>query len=336
VNRKVVVIASAMLVGLTVTAGASVYFLAGPTIAAAPAQDVKPSPSAQALKAVGLDEKAAHATADKRSRAVCDACHVMQTEETPWHRRHLEDPIVNLTCNTCHMSVSTSPRTAAGKVTIDRSVCLKCHVEVFYGFTPEHEDDNWMELHRRLRGDKLGGVDIPSMTELRKREADCFACHAEPELDFCADCHDYHPTGRQWSADHGEQAVSGDFKCLNCHDKEQWCSTQCHQGVSLPHNIPRWERFWAGQPDAPKWLKTHGAAGAEKGLDACRLCHKLEGEGRDFCQSCHHERFDTPGLWISFTPGLSQHPKVVKDVGGGPCFTCHEPEFCADCHINKP
>jgi hypothetical protein len=185
-NLKVVVIASAILIGLGIAAGAVAYVSAGDSRPVkGPVQAIK----ASALKAAGLDKKTAHAAAGERNQAVCRRCHSMQTPQTPWHRLHLETPLIELTCHDCHLRVSTGRRTAAGKVTIDRTLCLKCHLEVFSAFTAEHERDDWMKLHRRLSDGKLG-AGVPSMARLRRQQEDCFKCHRYRELNFCAGCHD--------------------------------------------------------------------------------------------------------------------------------------------------
>ena len=37
---------------------------------------------------------------------------------------------------------------------------------------------------------------------------------------------------------------------------------------------------------------------------------------------------------MSNKPWVRYHPNVVKKTGAQPCFDCHQPTYCANCHVN--
>jgi len=278
----------------------------------------------------------AHRQSGSKSNSACKPCHsTMTSAKTPWHNMHLGASLTNLTCATCHKSVTLAPRSMAGKVLIDRGVCLRCHKDKFAAYTEDHRKPDWVKSHKRLRGNVKGGV-VPSMDELRADYPDCFICHKQKELAFCGDCHQAHPHDYAWvNGGHGKKAVATNFSCLQCHEKTTWCTDQCHEGVTLPHNIPKWSRFWSSQPDAPKWRRVHFKVAEQKGRQVCQRCHKWSGseaEKQDFCMRCHHQQFykEFPGQLGS--PWIKYAMKFVKANGANRCFQCHMPEFCVTCH----
>ena len=103
--------------------------------------------------------------------------------------------------------------------------------------------------------------------------------------------------------------------CSSCHSKS-FC-TDCH-GVPMPH---------------PKdFQKTHGTFG-KANPDVCSKCH---GQGVDFCNACHH------GTSLDYkydpkVPWKQQHPLAVAKTGSATCLKCHNPTYCAVCHVTgKP
>ena len=100
--------------------------------------------------------------------------------------------------------------------------------------------------------------------------------------------------------------------CSTCHPRE-FC-TGCH-GVPMPH---------------PKdFLKRHAAVGTADP----QVCGKCHGLGVDFCANCHHGT--TLGYQINpKVPWRLQHPAAVAISGPAACFECHNPTYCAECHVN--
>ena len=100
--------------------------------------------------------------------------------------------------------------------------------------------------------------------------------------------------------------------CSTCHPRE-FC-TGCH-GVPMPHPAD--------------FQKNHAAYG-KADPTVCAKCHGL---GVDFCNNCHH------GTTLGYTikPNVTwkaQHPLAVAQTGAAACFQCHNPTFCAVCHVN--
>jgi len=264
-----------------------------------------------------------HMTAAFQTNRACISCHGdMQTRDTPFHRRHLSQAFIELTCSSCHKSIGAKKRGVKGKTMIDRTVCKICHRQRFAALTPDHEKDDWISRHKQLK---------------RINKDECYVCHKYKELDFCSDCHDSHPTGDRWVfGKHGKVAVAENFSCLQCHDKKTWCTTECHEGITLPHNIPRWAEHWKDELSAPKWREVHFLEARKGGgPERCSRCH----EGSDntgSCQQCHHQQFNPDGAWVSSSPGDSQHPNIVKKLGVPACLDHHTPVFCPRCHIRGP
>lgn len=107
--------------------------------------------------------------------------------------------------------------------------------------------------------------------------------------------------------------------CYMCHDQKTFCNA-CH-GMPMPHS----EEFKT---------KTHGAVSQEKGkLAKCEMCH--EQTKTKFCDKCHHGTksnwtYDTKQSWVV------QHPDAIAKAGSTKaCMTCHNANFCADCHTKN-
>lgn len=99
--------------------------------------------------------------------------------------------------------------------------------------------------------------------------------------------------------------------CSTCHSKK-FC-TDCH-GLPMPHPAD--------------FKKGHGDLG-KKNPKVCSTCH---GDAKKFCDQCHHGtsmKFDID----STVPWRKQHPNAVKQLGAQTCFECHDPTFCAACHV---
>lgn len=114
------------------------------------------------------------------------------------------------------------------------------------------------------------------------------------------------------SKGHAKMAVEDPAYCATCHNLDRFCAS-CH-GLAMPH---------------PKGFKsTHGKVGHEK-PKVCANCHAKAGatSPTEFCDSCHHKDA-RPG-----TPWVKQHFVIVRQSGAGACFECHNPTYCARCHV---
>jgi hypothetical protein len=102
--------------------------------------------------------------------------------------------------------------------------------------------------------------------------------------------------------------------CATCHVKDVFCM-DCH-GMEMPH------------PEEFK-TKSHPEVAATQ-IDKCELCHKQS--ETFFCDSCHH---GTKVEW-TYDPAVAwqtQHASAVVEKGVAGCLgTCHDQQFCVDCH----
>lgn len=104
------------------------------------------------------------------------------------------------------------------------------------------------------------------------------------------------------------------FYCGTCHS-ESFC-TDCH-GVVMPHPAD--------------FAEGHGDLGRTQPA-VCANCHATgaaaaSGAGLEFCNSCHHPESDPTKAWIP------QHFDIVRTSGAEACFECHNPTYCAECHV---
>lgn len=102
--------------------------------------------------------------------------------------------------------------------------------------------------------------------------------------------------------------------CATCHNTQKFCN-DCH-GIEMPHPVG--------------FTENHGDAG-KKTPKVCANCHAQGGskDGTEFCNACHHKDGDPKKPWIP------QHFDAVKKSGAEPCFKCHEPTYCAKCHVRS-
>jgi len=100
--------------------------------------------------------------------------------------------------------------------------------------------------------------------------------------------------------------------CSTCH-LETFCN-DCH-GLPMPH------------PEG--FNERHGTLGGED-PESCETCH---GGAQQSCDGCHHgTSMDLPydgsqGPWIDL------HPLAVGKIGANACYECHDPTYCAHCHV---
>jgi hypothetical protein len=210
----------------------------------------------------------------------------------------------------------------------DFSKCQACHDKKTWcstrchkGITMPHAS-NWKQVH-------------PAWAKSNRE--DCNMCHeTDPKLKFCGNrCH--HDSFRKqfklakkipWKngkKQHGvaAKATAGN-SCFRCHDQKTWCTTKCHQGVTMPHI--------AG------WRNIHFKVAGQIGRDVCIRCHDKDRKMRDFCLYCHHKKFGiSPGDSIYALMAKAGDKVYSNNVGrASKCFEHHHrPAFCIDCHTRN-
>lgn len=253
--------------------------------------------------------------AHARAGVECAVCHNRVAHNESGFKLTLKDPktgepntkhadFMDMTaCFRCH----TQGETAGGpKAPGD---CAACHPKDFKLKPKSHDKPDFYPAgHAKLaqaeyaRAEKAAGSDEASGSEEASGEAAAKEAGAAEE------------------GAHGEGEGLGPSlpqietinECSTCH-AEKFCS-DCH-GVPMPHP--------AG------FTKDHGAVG-KKSPKTCSTCH---GAVDRFCDDCHH------GTAIGYEVNrsakwLPQHPQAVGQTGASACFKCHQPTYCAKCHVS--
>ena len=208
---------------------------------------------------------------------------------------------------------------------LTREQCVACHGD---------KEGSELSLHRiHLKSELLPGLR-------------CNDCHKnisleEPgdgyqprlvDVSFCKDCHSPFPGLEPDSA-----MTPGDFEveCTTCHTGKSALKHQehylshviapneckgCHGGRVLP---------WPAKHEQPDWMDVHGfeALDAEGGEEECFQCH--EGKFR-FCDTCHEDKppsHEPRNAWLNM-----HRVRAAEDTRA--CFTCHDSDFCKECHVN--
>lgn len=211
----------------------------------------------------------------------------------------------------------------------DFSSCQACHDKNTWCSTKCHKGitmphiPKWKDVHM-------------VWAKNNNRRADCRMCHeADPLLNFCGNrCH-HDPFRKQFKLSdkvpwkigkeqHGVAAkATGGQPCFRCHDQKTWCTTECHKGVTMPHKIP-------------EWRQVHFKVAKEIGKDVCARCHNKDGQIKDFCLYCHHQKFGISlkaDIYEVMSNASSKILSTSKLADTTKCFTHHhQPSFCINCH----
>jgi len=102
--------------------------------------------------------------------------------------------------------------------------------------------------------------------------------------------------------------------CSTCHLIDTFC-TDCH-GIEMPH---------------PASFAENHAKEGKANSKVCANCHAQSPNtaGTEFCNACHHKQSDPSKPWIP------QHFIAVRESGAEACFECHDPTYCAKCHVRS-
>lgn len=273
---------------------------------------------------------------------------------------HLALTMPTTQCTQCH-SLDTREPTPARGIIIDHDVheeqgveCAVCHNRVAHKENfeltltdpatgkPNTKHADFMLMTSCFRCHSQGETAEGGL----KAPGDCEACHTE-NFDLKPESHDapdFYPAGHatlataeydrvekleaeesSGTAEEGGPGESGEDElgpslpkvesineCSTCH-AEKFCS-DCH-GLPMPHPT--------------EFAKDHGKAGTEN-PKVCATCH---GNVDQFCDDCHHGTAlgyedRAAGAW------LPQHPQAVVQTGANACFECHDPTYCASCHVS--
>ena len=183
--------------------------------------------------------------------------------------------------------------------------CEACHPSGFELKPANHFEPGFYEKGGESGGHAELGLEASAETSAAQT-------HAEEETAVEAASHESAEEGHEGVDLHALPMPNEINYCETCHAR-QFC-TDCH-GLPMPHP--------AG------FQENHGDAGRET-PEVCANCHAKGGasmSGTEFCNSCHHPEGDPTKPWIS------QHFLIVADTGANACFDCHNPTYCAECHV---
>jgi len=251
------------------------------------------------------EELGVHAASARAEITACEVCHGDGGPNAPF-------------CRACHQLDIPHPQdfkefhAATGRETPE--VCSNCHTYQELCSDCHHEGAidgrPWLRVHADTVND-IGGDG-------------CFrVCHPQ---EFCVECHTAEavlPTSHRqanWTrrtelsvpALHAQAFGDLPENCTYCHGQggtEAKFCVDCHQ-IEIPH---------------PTGFKdTHGPDLADRTLTrpVCTNCHS-----QLFCDDCHHEGATGARPWEY------EHPDIVSEKGAEPCFQCHQPIICAQCHV---
>ncbi|MHB1342041.1 MAG: cytochrome c3 family protein [Coriobacteriia bacterium] len=258
-------------------------------------------------------------------------------------------------CVQCH-SLSTRTINPSAGIIIDHDVhteagvtCPTCHnrvahpeEDVEYTLPGDEKHENWMQMEACFRCHTLTGT---SAFEPAAPGA-CAACHPS---DFDLKPADHDAAG--WYALYGESkghasaAKAETSRVAQAKvDAETLAEVEHAAGPDLPpaatvnycetcHTSSFCEDCHGGpMPHPADFTTTHGDAGRAS-PQTCGRCHArsaAEAKAAGFCNACHHPASAPGRVW------QTQHDEVVGATGGQPCFECHDPRYCAACHVGGP
>lgn len=238
----------------------------------------------------------------------CQDCHRRMRQASPhpsgWLQAHGSPAQENQqACQTCHLSEE----------------CSRCH-----GLAMPHPSD-WAVTHPRTASQALcrrchepqycrncHGLDLPHpqgwtqrlhQTAVKRTPDLCRRCHTDW---FCRSCHKVDmPHPASWRQKHGPHAERQAHLCVRCHRQPSEC-WKCH-------------RTKPPASHGEGWNKRHGKL-VQEGQPLCQACHGS-------CRSCHGVAMPHPAGWLPAGHGAQASWKADS-----PCFRCHKPTYCQQCH----
>jgi hypothetical protein len=195
-------------------------------------------------------------------------------------------------------------------------------------------------------------------------EASCLGCHQKPHNpNPCFACHS-RPTAREeliearehLRFDHGEHMPHARGNCMRCHVgvsegddrlRPQMASCfKCHDDLQAKRQCDACHLDLEAGTDMPAshlahdgdWIRDHGTRAASS-ADLCQTCHSERS-----CSACHgvtvgvlpksRELGDPFSASIHRANFKARHSLEAR-ADPGACQTCHSPDRCAECHVER-
>jgi len=226
---------------------------------------------------------------------------------------HLAHLVKGVACTRCHGNPFD------GKVALhlpDDATCTGCH-------TKPHDPRSCLECHS-------SSAAIAELVETRAHLKFDHKRHAKPTSGNCMRCHGAVAEG-------STRLRPPMATCFRCHDKDterdgRRCDT-CHIDLAESGTLP--ESHLAHDGD---WVREHGARASSSG-ELCESCHR-----QAFCAGCHGQtvpalpasrRFADPLTPTIHRAGFVSRHALEARTDPGACQTCHQPQRCAGCHVER-
>ena len=269
---------------------------------------VTPSPGIKINHQIHEDDKVACPICHNRTAHVEDFPLTLKNPDGSPSHKH-EDFMKMTACFRCHSQASSgvaSGTPVAEKIPTGK--CEACHTPGFKLKPPSHETTSFYPAgHAELAKEadkKVVEAKGTAWFESASGETSAQVKEAEKE----------NAPGAKEGEEPELKTVEQINECSTCHAKK-FC-TDCH-GLPMPH--------------PPTFKKEHGAMGTANPA----LCAKCHGNATTFCNECHHgSAMKVP--FNTAVPWMINHPNIVNQVGASACFKCHNPTYCANCHVNGP
>ncbi|NVB81163.1 MAG: hypothetical protein HOV81_22395 [Kofleriaceae bacterium] len=223
------------------------------------------------------------------------------------HRAHV---VAAVPCTQCHANIDKGE----GLHLPDDASCLGCHAKphdprsCLGCHAPDHAAERLAEAKSHIvfdHGKHLG----PTIAK-----GNCMRCHV----------------GVADGDDHMRPAMA---TCFKCHDANARTCETCHKDLAESGTLPASHLAHDGD-----WIREHGTRAASSG-ELCETCHK-----QSFCASCHGRtapvvpatlRFADPFTPSVHRAGFAARHSLEARSDPGACTTCHAPDRCASCHVER-
>ncbi|HEU0035830.1 MAG TPA: cytochrome c3 family protein [Kofleriaceae bacterium] len=226
------------------------------------------------------------------------------------HRAHVT---AGVSCTRCHANIDDG---APSLHLPDDATCTTCH-------TKPHDTRSCTSCH-------VSPTAVAATIEARSHLKFDHKRHLKQTTGNCVRCH-------SGVAEGDERMRPKMAACFKCHDGEaerdgRRCDA-CHKDLAEEGSLP--ESHLAHDGD---WLREHGARASSSG-ELCDSCHKAS-----FCASCHGktvpalpatQRFSDPLRASVHRAGFASRHSLEARSDPGACTTCHQPDRCASCHVQK-
>ena len=225
------------------------------------------------------------------------------------HRAHV---LKGVACTTCHEGMERTNDAALHLP--DEAKCLDCHKQ-------PHDPNPCFACHSRpLAREQL--------LEARKHLIFDHGKHIPHAQGNCMRCH--------VGVGEGDDRLRPQMAtCFKCHDDKQdarQCDA-CHKNLEEGTDLPQSHLAHDGD-----WLRDHGTKAASSG-DMCSTCHTERS-----CAACHGvtapilpatRRFADPFTASVHRAGFASRHSLEARSDPGSCQTCHSPDRCTACHLDK-